>query len=71
MIATLLFPSFHNFRLWCKATGILFSHQDGQALYLDGRQLGQYRPAPETQGGILAEVTIQPQGGNQHENPTL
>ena len=68
---TLLFPSFQNFRLWCRATGILFGQQDAQALHLDGRPLGHYCPAPDTAGGILAEVAIEPQGGKQHENATV
>jgi len=68
---TLLFPSFQNFRLWCRATGVSYDQHDAQTLHLDEQPLGHYRPAPDTVGGILAEIAIEPQGGQQHENATV
>jgi len=68
---TLHFPSFQSFRLWCKATGVSFDQRGAQALCLNERPLGQYRPAPDGVGGILAEVAIIRQEGRQRENATV
>ena len=68
---TLLFPSPLAFRLWCKATDILRDGHDANTLHHEGRLLGHYRPAPDTLDGILAEITIEPPGGTQHENATI
>jgi len=68
---TLHFPSFQNFRLWCRATGVSYDQHGAQTLHRDERPLGQYRPAPDGVGGVLAEVAITRQEGGQCENATV
>lgn len=68
---TLLFPSSQASQLWCKATNISYDQHDACALHHGGQPLGHYQPAPDTLEGILAEVAIEPQGGQQHENATV
>jgi hypothetical protein len=68
---TLLFPSFQNFRLWCRDFDISYGRNGDQALIRNDQPLGSFRPAEDDEGGILAEVIIQPKGGQQHENATV